>query len=128
MKKVYLETKEEIIDALKEGREIYREGFLYKLYRCKGCIIREWNCGDLDLNAEVVLDKDSDYYYEEEDFVNTEDRGKLCWFSDNADFAGKRLGILKVIDKKVEYPYETETGAIYRFCKRLTEEEIKEMT
>lgn len=128
MKKVYLETKEEILDALEEGREIHKEGYLYKLYRCNGCIIREWNSGDLDINAEVVLDKESEYYYEEENAVDTEDRGKLCWFSDQADFAGKRIGILKVIDKKVEYPYETETGAIYRFCKKLTEEELKELS
>lgn len=60
--------------------------------------------------------------------ITEEDIGKLCWFSDNADFAGKRIGILKVIDKKVEYPYETETGAIYKYCKRLSEEELKEMS
>ena len=81
--------------------------------------------------AEVIADLkrvDWNELLKETEKITEEDRGKLCWFSDNADFAGKRIGILKVIDKKVEYPYETETGAIYRFCKRLTEEEIKEMT
>ena len=128
MKKVYLETKEDIIEALAEGREIYREGFLYKLYRCKGCLIREWNYGDLDINAEVVLDKDSKYYYEEENFVNTEDIGKLCWFSDNKDFAGKRTGIFRGFVHESKFPYETETGGLYKYCKRLTEEELKELT
>lgn len=128
MKKVYLETKEDILDALEEGREIYREGYLYKLYRCKGwCIIREWNCGDLDINAEVILDKDTRYFYEEEDFVNTEDRGKLCWFSDHEDFAGKRIGILHGFNKSEKYPYMTETGGVYKHCKRLTEEEMEEL-
>lgn len=128
MKKVYLETKEDIINALAEGREIYREGYLYKLYLCKGYLMREWNSGDLDINAEMVLDKDSEYYYVEENVVDTEDIGKLCWFSDRKDFTGKRPGILKQIDKIVKYPYKTETGAIYKFCKKLTEEELKELS
>lgn len=128
MKKVYLETKEDILDALAEGREIYREGYLYKLYLCKGYLMREWNSGDLDINAEMVLDKDSEYYYVEENAVDTEDIGKLCWFSDNEDFAGKRLGILKDLNKSTKFPYMTETGGCYKYCKRLTEEELKELT
>lgn len=128
MKKIHLETKEDILDALEEGRKIYREGYLYKLYRCKGCIIREWNCGDLDINAEVVLDKDSEYYYEEENAVDTGDVGKLCWFSDHEDFSGKRVGIFKGFVRASGYPYETESGGLYKYCKRLTEEELKELS
>lgn len=128
MKKVYLETKEEILDALAEGRKIYREGFQYKLYQCKGCIIREWDYGYLDINAEIVLDKDSEYYYVEENDVDTGDVGKLCWFSDHEDFSGKRIGIYKGFVHASEYPYETETGAIYKYCKRLTEEELEDLT
>lgn len=60
--------------------------------------------------------------------ITEKDIGKLCWFSDSEDFAEKRLGILKVIDKELEYPYETETGTIYKYCKRLTEEELKELS
>jgi len=128
MKKVYLETKEDIFDALAEGREIRREGYLYKLYLSNGYLMREWNSGDLDINAEMVLDKDSEYYYEEENAVDTEDTGKLCWFSDHEDFAGKRIGILKDFNKSVKYSYMTETGGCYKYCKRLTEEELKELS
>ena len=63
-----------------------------------------------------------------EENVTEKDIGKLCWFSDYEDFAEKRLGILKVIESTLEYPYETETGTIYKFCKRLTEKELKEIT
>lgn len=128
MKKVYLETKEDILDALEEGREIYREGYLYKLYRCKGYLMREWNSGYFDINAEMVFDKDSEYYYVEENAVDTEDIGKLCWFSDHEDFAGKRVGILKSFSRASSYPYVTETGAIYKFCRALTEEELKDLS
>lgn len=128
MKKVYLETKEDIFDALAEGREIRREGYLYKLYLSNGYLMREWNSGDLDINAEVVLDKDSKYYYVEENDVDTGDTGKLCWFSDHEDFAGKRIGIFKSFVRASKFPYETETGAIYKFCKRLTEEELEELS
>lgn len=79
--------------------------------------------------VEVITDlKRVDWSEFVKEEITEDDIGKLCWFSDREDFTGKRLGILKVIDKKLEYPYETETGAIYRFCKRLTEEELKEMT
>lgn len=128
MKKVYLETKEDIFDALAEGREIRREGYLYKLYLSNGYLMREWNSGDLDINAEVVLDKDSEYYYEEENDVDTGDIGKLCWFSDNEDFSGKRVGIFKGFVRASKFPYETESGGLYKYCKRLTEEELEELS
>lgn len=60
--------------------------------------------------------------------ITEKDRGKLCWFSDNVDFAGKRVGILHGFNKSEKYPYMTETGGVYKHCKRLTEEELKELT
>lgn len=63
-----------------------------------------------------------------EEEITEEDIGKLCWFSDHEDFAGKRIGIFKSFVRASKFPYETETGAIYKYCKRLSEEELKELS
>lgn len=81
--------------------------------------------------AEVIADLkkvDWNELLKEIEKPTEEDIGKLCWFSDHEDFAGKRVGIYKGFVRESKYPYETETGAIYKYCKRLSEEELEEMS
>lgn len=65
--KRYLQSVEEVVKALKEGKKIFeKDGDLY--YQMKDGFICCFYCNtqDITINCGIVLEKDEDKYYTEE--------------------------------------------------------------
>lgn len=53
--------------------------------------------------------------------------GKLCKFSDYADFHTYIYGRLEKIKDNYNFPYYCSCGAGFRYCKRVTKKELEKM-
>ena len=57
--------------------------------------------------------------------ITEEDIGKLCRFSDREDFSLGIYSTLKYIRKEQNYPYYCDTGASFKYCKRVTLKDLE---
>lgn len=57
--------------------------------------------------------------------ITEEDIGKLCRFSDREDFSLGIYSPLKYIRKEQNYPYYCDTGASFKYCKRVTLKDLE---
>lgn len=57
--------------------------------------------------------------------VTEEDIGKLCRFSDKEDLSIGFYATLKSIKKYGSFPYYSDTGAPFKYCKRVTLKDLE---
>lgn len=70
--------------------------------------------------AEVIADlKRVDWSEFVKEEITEEDIGKLCRLSDREDFSVSIYSPLKYIRKEQNYPYYCDTGASFKYCKRV---------
>lgn len=129
--KKYLTTPEEVL-ALKDTDTKIYDYFKDKYYKFVGGILCYFNDKDeiLLFNTNLVLGhlKNSyPYILIEEPISNAteKDIGKLCWFWDDEDEDTGNYGVLKYIRDEKFYINDLLS---YDNCKRLTFEEIVELT
>lgn len=76
--------------------------------------------------AEVIADlKRVDWSEFVKEQITEEDIGKLCRFSDREDFSLGIYSTLKYIRKEQNYPYYCDTGASFKYCKRVTLKDLE---
>lgn len=78
--------------------------------------------------VEVIADLkrvDWNELLKETEKITEEDIGKLCRFSDREDFSLGIYSTLKYIRKEQNYPYYCDTGASFKYCKRVTLKDLE---
>ena len=78
--------------------------------------------------AEVITDLkkvDWNELVKEAEKITEEDIGKMCRFSDKEDLSLGIYSTLKYIRKEQNYPYYCDTGAGFKYCKRVTLKDLE---
>lgn len=75
--------------------------------------------------AEVIAELKKVDFSKAEDVVTDEDIGKLCRFSDREDLSLGFYATLKCIKKYGSFPYYSDTGAPFKYCKRVTLKDLE---
>lgn len=76
--------------------------------------------------AEVIADlKRVDWSEFVKEEITEEDIGKLCRFSDREDLSLGFYATLKCIKKYGSFPYYSDTGAPFKYCKRVTLKDLE---
>ena len=110
--KIYLNTVEEIVDALQKGEAVYEDitggNIKYKMYN--GAIISEWCNGSKFINAGSIIEENNRYYmygkkplkFEWGKFYKTVNGEKALYYAERKDDKGNILHFF-CIDKYEEF-------------------------